>query len=221
MEFTKDQLAQYMDHTLLKADATAEQLRTLCDEARALHTWSVCINPCNLVRAGKFLSGSEVKLCTVVGFPLGQMTSEAKAYETAEAVFNGAEEIDMVINVGRVKDGDLEYVREDIQAVVNAAQGKLTKVILETCLLTPEEIRSVCQIAKAAGADFVKTSTGFSTGGAKVEDIRLMRETVGPQMGVKASGGIRTLNDAIAMIEAGATRLGVSASVKILEEIGK
>lgn len=221
MEFTKEQLAQYMDHTLLKADATTDQLRTLCDEARALQTWSVCINPSNLIKASEFLAGSGVRLCTVVGFPLGQMTSEAKAYETAEAVFNGAEEIDMVINVGRVKDGDFEYVREDIQAVVNAAQGKLTKVILETCLLTPEEIRTVCQIAQAAGADFVKTSTGFSTGGARVEDVRLMRETVGPGMGVKASGGIRTLADAIAMIEAGATRLGVSASVKILEEIGK
>ncbi len=221
MEFTKEQLAQYMDHTLLKADATTDQLRTLCDEARALQTWSVCINPSNLIKASEFLAGSGVRLCTVVGFPLGQMTSEAKAYETAEAVFNGAEEIDMVINVGRVKDGDFEYVREDIQAVVNAAQGKLTKVILETCLLTPEEIRTVCQIAQAAGADFVKTSTGFSTGGARVEDVRLMRETVGPGMGVKASGGIRTLPDAIAMIEAGATRLGVSASVKILEEIGK
>ena len=219
MEYSKHQLAQLMDHTLLKADATKEQLRQLCDEARTYHTWSVCINPSNLEQAKEYLEGSEVKLCTVVGFPLGQMTSEAKAYETAEAVFRGADEIDMVINVGRVKDGDYDYVREDIQTVVNAAQDKLTKVILETCLLEQDEIVKVCQIAKAAGADFVKTSTGFSTAGAKAEDVRLMRETVGPEMGVKASGGIRTLADAITMIDAGATRLGVSASVKILEGV--
>ena len=219
MEFSTKQLAQMMDHTLLKADATDQQLKTLCEEAKAFETWSVCINPSNIDRAKDYLEGSDVKLCTVVGFPLGQMTSEAKAYETAEAIFKGADEIDMVINVGRVKDGDFEYVREDIQAVVNAAQGKLTKVILETCLLDSEEIATVCKIAQAAGADFVKTSTGFSTGGATIEDVRLMRETVGPDMGVKASGGIRTLKDALAMIEAGATRLGVSASVSILKEM--
>lgn len=219
MDYSRYELAQFMDHTLLKADATREQLRTLCDEARKYQTYSVCINPCNLETAKEFLKGSDVRLCTVVGFPLGQMTSEAKAYETAEAVFLGADEIDMVINVGRVKDKDYEAVREDIQAVVNSAQGKLTKVILETCLLEPAEIAEVCRIAKAAGADFVKTSTGFSTGGATVEAVRLMRETVGPDMGVKASGGIRTLADALAMIEAGATRLGVSASVRIIEEM--
>ncbi len=219
MEYSKKELAQMMDHTLLKADATDQQLRDLCREAMDHETWSVCINPSNIERAKDYLTGSEVKLCTVVGFPLGQMSSEAKAFETSEAVFKGADEIDMVINVGRVRDGDLEYVREDIQAVVNAAQGKLTKVILETCLLEKDEIVRVCEIARAAGADFVKTSTGFSTGGATVEDVRLMRETVGPDMGVKASGGIRSLKDALAMIEAGASRLGVSASVKILEEM--
>lgn len=219
MKYSTKQLAQMMDHTLLKADATDQQLETLCEEAKAFETWSVCINPGNIDRAKDYLEGSDVKLCTVVGFPLGQMTSEAKAYETAEAVFKGADEIDMVINVGRVKDGDFEYVREDIQAVVNASQGKLTKVILETCLLNSEEIRTVCKIAQAAGADFVKTSTGFSTGGATIENVRLMRETVGPDMGVKASGGIRTLKDTLAMIEAGATRLGVSASVSILKEM--
>lgn len=219
MKYSTKQLAQMMDHTLLKADATDQQLEILCEEAKAFETWSVCINPGNIDRAKDYLEGSDVKLCTVVGFPLGQMTSEAKAYETAEAVFKGADEIDMVINVGRVKDGDFEYVREDIQAVVNAAQGKLTKVILETCLLNSEEIRTVCKIAQAAGADFVKTSTGFSTGGATIENVRLMRETVGPDMGVKASGGIRTLKDTLAMIEAGATRLGVSASVSILKEM--
>lgn len=221
MEYSTKQLAQMMDHTLLKADATDQQLKTLCEEAKAFETWSVCINPSNIDRAKDYLEGSDVKLCTVVGFPLGQMTSEAKAYETAEAIFKGADEIDMVVNVGRVKDGDFEYVREDIQAVVNAAQGKLTKVILETCLLDSEEIATVCKIAQAAGADFVKTSTGFSTGGATIEHVRLMRETVGPDMGVKASGGIRTLKDALAMIEAGATRLGVSASVSILKEMNE
>ncbi len=219
MEYSKYDLAQFMDHTLLKADASRTQLEALCKEARDNRVWSVCINPCNLEAAKELLEGSEVKLCTVVGFPLGQMTSETKAYETAEAVFLGADEIDMVINVGRVKDKDYDYVREDIQAVVNAAQGKLTKVILETCLLEKEEIAQVCKIAKAAGADFVKTSTGFSAGGARAEDVRLMRETVGNEMGVKASGGIRKLKDALEMIEAGATRLGVSASVRILEEI--
>lgn len=219
MQYTKEQLAKFMDHTLLKADATGEQLEKLCLEAREYGTFSVCINPCNLKRAGELLEGSGVKRCTVVGFPLGQMTSEAKAFETSEAVFNGADEIDMVINVGRVKDGDFDYVREDIQAVVNDAKGQLTKVILETSLLSMDEIAEVCRLAKAAGADFVKTSTGFSTGGAKIEEVRLMRETVGPDLGVKASGGIRTLKDALAMIEAGATRLGVSASIDILKEL--
>ncbi len=221
MQYTKEQLAKFMDHTLLKPDATRGQLEKLCSEAREYGTFSVCINPCNLKPASELLEGSGVKLCTVVGFPLGQMTSEAKAFETSEAVFAGADEIDMVINVGRVKDGDLEYVREDIQSVVNAAQGRLTKVILETSLLTKTEIAEVSRIAKACGADFVKTSTGFSTSGAKLEDVRLMRETVGADMGVKASGGIRTLADALAMIEAGATRLGVSASIEILEELNE
>lgn len=221
MQYTKEQLAKFMDHTLLKPDATRGQLEKLCSEAREYGTFSVCINPCNLKPASELLEGSGVKLCTVVGFPLGQMTSEAKAFETSEAVFAGADEIDMVINVGRVKDGDLEYVREDIQSVVNAAQGRLTKVILETSLLTKTEIAEVSRIAKACGADFVKTSTGFSTSGAKLEDVRLMRETVSADMGVKASGGIRTLADALAMIEAGATRLGVSASIEILEELNE
>ena len=219
MNYSKYDLAQYMDHTLLKAEATKQDLTKLCEEAKKYHTYSVCINPCNLTSASELLEGTDVKLCTVVGFPLGQMTSEAKAFETSEAVFHGADEIDMVINVGRAKDHDYDYVREDIQAVVNAAQGKLTKVILEICLLDEDEIVEVCKIAKAAGADFVKTSTGFSTGGATLEAVRLMRQTVGVDMGVKASGGIRTLAQAMAMIDAGATRLGVSASVKIIEEL--
>lgn len=219
MKYTKQQLAKFMDHTLLKADSRGEQLVKLCSQAREYGTFSVCINPSNLDRARELLKGSGVKLCTVVGFPLGQMTSEAKAFETSEAVFHGADEIDMVINVGRLKDGDIEYVREDIQAVVNAAKGKLTKVILETCLLTKDEIREACLLAKAAEADFVKTSTGFADSGATIEDVRLMRETVGTDMGVKASGGIRTLSDALAMLEVGASRLGVSASVDILKEL--
>lgn len=209
-------LAKYIDHTLLKADATRAELETLCKEARAYGFFSVCVNPSNIEAAKELLQGSDVKVCTVVGFPLGQMTTEAKSFETKEAIFRGAEEIDMVLNVGRLKDKDLEYVREDIEAVVLAAGGVLTKVILETCLLTEEEKITACKIAKAAGADFVKTSTGFSTGGATKEDIALMRETVGSGMGVKASGGVRTYEDAMTMIEHGATRIGASASVNIV-----
>lgn len=216
---TKNQWAQIMDHTLLAPDATQEDLKKLCQEAIEAETWSVCIHPSNIPMAKELLDGSSVKICTVVGFPLGQMTSEAKSFETAEAIFNGADEVDMVINVGRLKDGNEDYVREDIQAVVNSAKNTLVKVILETCLLTNEEIATACKIAKAAGADFVKTSTGFSKAGATVEHVKLMRETVGENMGVKASGGIRDLATAKAMVEAGATRLGVSASMKILSEV--
>lgn len=219
MTYDRKSLAQMMDHTLLKPEATDKDLEKLCQEAKAAGTWSVCINPCNIPRAKDLLEGSDVKICTVVGFPLGQMTTEAKAFETSEAVFNGAQEVDMVINVGRLKEGDLDYVREDIQAVVNASQGRLVKVILETCLLEEAEIKNACLAAKAAGADFVKTSTGFNKQGASIKAVRIMHETVGDSMGVKASGGIRSLEDANNMIEAGATRLGVSASMKILEEI--
>ncbi|PKK40317.1 Deoxyribose-phosphate aldolase [Clostridiaceae bacterium JG1575] len=219
MQYTKQELAKTMDHTLLRADATKKEVEKLCQEALEWGTFSVCINPCNIPLAKELLAESQVAVCTVVGFPLGQMTTEAKAFETAEAVFAGADEVDMVINVGRLKDGDFDYVRDDIQSVVQSANGKLTKVILETCLLTPEEIRTASKLAQEAGADFVKTSTGFSKGGATVEAVRMMREVVGPKMGVKASGGIRTLADAKAMLEAGATRLGVSASGAILSEL--
>ncbi|MBO1265725.1 deoxyribose-phosphate aldolase [Proteiniclasticum sp. SCR006] len=212
-------LARHIDHTLLKPDAVEAELVKLCEEAREHKFFSVCINPCNIEKAKALLEGTDTKICTVVGFPLGQMTTEAKSFETNEAVLLGAEEVDMVINVGKLKDKDYEYVLEDIRAVVLAAKGVLTKVIIETCLLTDEEKVKACELAKDAGADYVKTSTGFSKGGATKEDIALMRKTVGPEMGVKASGGIRTLEDAMGMIENGATRLGLSASVSIVNEL--
>jgi len=217
----KLKLAKYIDHTLLKPDATEKDLVKLCEEAREHKFFSVCINACNIEKAKELLKGTDTKVCTVVGFPLGQMTTEAKSFETKEAVFLGAEEIDMVINIGKLKDMDYEYVLEDIRSVVLAASGQLTKVIIETCLLTDEEKIKACQIAQDAGADFVKTSTGFSKGGATKEDIALMRKTVGKEMGVKASGGIRTLEDALAMIENGATRLGCSAGIAILSGLDK
>ena len=212
-------LARHIDHTLLKPDAVEAELVKLCEEAREHKFFSVCINPCNIEKAKELLQGTDTKICTVVGFPLGQMTTEAKSFETNEAILLGAEEVDMVINVGKLKDKDYDYVLEDIRAVVLAAKGVLTKVIIETCLLTDEEKVKACELAKDAGADYVKTSTGFSKGGATKEDIALMRKTVGPEMGVKASGGIRTLEDAMGMIENGATRLGLSASVSIVNEL--
>ncbi len=211
-------IASYIDHTLLKANATEAQIRRLCGEAKEYQFASVCVNTCYVPLAAELLKGSGVKTCCVVGFPLGAMSTEAKAYEAADAVKNGAEEVDMVINVGAVKFGNWDYVAKDIEAVVKASHDKaLVKVIIETCLLTDEEKVMACTAAKEAGADFVKTSTGFSTGGATVEDIRLMRETVGAEMGVKASGGIRTYEDAAAMIEAGATRIGASSGIAIVE----
>ena len=215
----KINLAKHIDHTLLKPDAVEAELIKLCAEAREHKFFSVCINPSNIEKAKELLEGTDTKVCTVVGFPLGQMTTESKSFETNEAILLGAEEVDMVINIGKLKDQDYEYVLEDIRAVVLAAKGVLTKVIIETCLLTDEEKVKACELAKDAGADFVKTSTGFSKAGATREDIALMRKTVGPEMGVKASGGIRTLEDAMGMIESGATRLGLSASVSILNEL--
>ena len=212
-------LAKHIDHTLLKPDGTEAELIKLCEEAKEYKFFSVCVNPCNIEKAKELLKASDTKICTVVGFPLGQMTTEAKSFETKEAVFLGAEEVDMVINIGKLKDGDYDYVLEDIRAVVLAAGGVLTKVIIESCLLTDEEKVKACELAKAAGADYVKTSTGFSKSGATKEDIALMRKTVGPEMGVKASGGIRTLEDALAMIENGASRLGLSASVSIVNSL--
>ncbi|MDE6893354.1 MAG: deoxyribose-phosphate aldolase [Lachnospiraceae bacterium] len=203
------------DHTILKAEATRESVKKICDEAKAYGFMSVCVNGYYTAYAAKELEGTEVKVCTVVGFPLGQMATEAKAAETAIAVRDGASEIDMVINVGALKDGLYDVVREDILGVKKACGGALLKVIIETCLLTEEEKVKACQLAKEAGADFVKTSTGFSTGGAKAGDVALMRKTVGSKMGVKASGGIRDKETAMAMTEAGADRLGTSQTVAI------
>ncbi len=210
-------LAKYIDHTLLKADAREQQIVKLCVEARENQFASVCVNPGYVPLASKELAGSGVKTCCVIGFPLGATTTESKVLETIDSIKKGAEEVDMVINVGQVKSGNWVYVKKDIEDVVTAARGKaLVKVIIETCLLTDEEKVKVCAIAKMAGADFVKTSTGFSTGGATVEDIRLMRQTVGPDMGVKASGGVRDYQTAMAMIEAGATRIGTSNGISIV-----
>lgn len=209
-------LAGKIDHTLLKPEATEAEIRTLCEEARKHGFYSVCVNPANVALSAQQLAGSDVKVCTVVGFPLGATTSEVKAFETRDAIGNGAQEIDMVINVGALKSAQMDRVEADIRAVVEAAAGVPVKVILETCLLTDDEKVVACKASKSAGAAFVKTSTGFSKGGATVADIRLMRQTVGPEMGVKASGGVRDLATAIAMVEAGATRLGASASVAIV-----
>lgn len=214
----KAQIAKMIDHTILKAEATESEIIKLCKEAIHYNFASVCVNPSMVPVAAKELKGTHVKVCTVIGFPLGATTTEVKAFETKDVIEKGATEVDMVINVGKLKERNLEYVKNDIKAVVEAAKGKaLTKVIIETCLLTEEEKIIACKLSKEVGADFVKTSTGFSTGGATVEDIKLMRETVGPEMGVKASGGVRSKKDALAMIENGATRIGASASIAICE----
>lgn len=211
------ELNRYIDHTLLKQDATKEQILKLVEEAKYYEFASVCVNPTWVSLAAKELAESVVKVCTVIGFPLGANTPATKAFETKDAIANGADEVDMVINVGALKSGDLDLVETDIRAVVEAANGTLVKVIIETCLLTDEEKVLACQLAQKAGADFVKTSTGFSTGGATVADVALMRQTVGPDMGVKASGGARSLADAQAFVEAGATRIGTSSGVAIVE----
>jgi deoxyribose-phosphate aldolase len=210
-------LAGIIDHTLLKPEATEAEVEKLCQEARDYRFCSVCVNTSWVSRCRDLLRGSGVKVCCVVGFPLGAMDSRTKAYETREAIGNGADEIDMVLNIGALKSGDLATVEKDIRAVVQAARGKVTKVILETGLLTDPEKVAACQLSKKAGATFVKTSTGFAKGSAATEaDIALMRKTVGPRMGVKASGGVRTLADAQKMIAAGATRIGASSGVAIL-----
>ena len=210
-------LNKYIDHTLLKADATAEQIKKLCAEARQYDFASVCVNSCHVPLAKAELQGTDVKVCCVVGFPLGACFTEAKAYEAALSVEKGAEEVDMVINIGAAKEGNWELVERDIKAVVDACHPKaILKVIIETCLLTDEEKRQACLCAQRAGADFVKTSTGFSVSGATPEDVALMRETVGPDMGVKAAGGVRSTEDADKMISSGATRLGTSSGVKLM-----
>ncbi|ATP39460.1 deoxyribose-phosphate aldolase [Solibacillus sp. R5-41] len=208
--------AKMIDHTLLKAEATVEQFQKICDEAKQYFFASVCVNPTWVKFCAEQLAGTDVKVCTVIGFPLGASTSAVKAYETKDAIANGAGEIDMVINIGALKDGQFNVVLEDIKAVVNAANGTLVKVIIEACLLTDEEKVKACELAVEAGADFVKTSTGFSTGGATAEDIALMRKTVGPTIGVKASGGVRSLEDMKTMIDNGATRIGASSGVAIM-----
>lgn len=208
--------ANMFDHTLLKADATKAQVEKICEEAVAYQFASVCVNSYYTKFVAEKLSGSGVMTCTVVGFPLGQMSTKAKAAETKIAVEDGAEEIDMVINVGALKEGSYDVVLEDIKAVKAACGKAHLKVIIETCLLTDEEKVKACELSKEAGADFVKTSTGFSTGGATAEDVTLMRKTVGPELGVKASGGIRDKATAEKMVQAGANRLGTSATIAII-----
>jgi len=210
-------LARYIDHTLLKPDATARAIEQLCAQAREHGFCAVCVNGSRVELARHFLDGSEVKVATVVGFPLGAADSDAKRFETEVAIDHGAQEIDVVLNLGRLKDGDDKYVLRELRDVVEAADERTVKVILEACLLTREEKIRACELVVEAGAHFVKTSTGFSTGGATIEDVKLLREIVGPKFGVKAAGGIRDTATALAMIEAGATRLGTSSGVTIVQ----
>lgn len=213
------EIQKFIDHTLLKPEATEEQVKKICEEAKEYKFASVCVNPYYASLVSKELKGTDVNTCVVIGFPLGANTKEVKAFEAKQAIGNGAKEVDMVINIGALKDKKYDVVKEDIKAVINEAYGKaLVKVIIETCLLTDEEKVSACKISKEAGADFVKTSTGFSTEGAKKEDVKLMRKTVGENIGVKASGGIRDYKTSLEMIDAGASRIGASAGIKIVEE---
>ncbi|MGL4796692.1 MAG: deoxyribose-phosphate aldolase [Paraclostridium sp.] len=213
-----NKVANMIDHTVLKAFTTTEDVKVICKEAKEYNFFSVCINPTHIELAKKELEGSDVKVCTVIGFPLGANTPEVKAFETKDAIAKGADEVDMVINIGALKDKNYDLVLKDIKAVVDAADKKaLVKVIIETCYLTDEEKKIACELSVKAGTDFVKTSTGFGTGGSTPEDIKLMRDVVGPNIGVKASGGVRNLNDADAVINAGASRIGASASIAIVE----
>lgn len=212
---------KYFDHTLLAANATRSEVEQLCKEAKEYDFMSVCVNPYFVPLAKKELAGSNVKVCTVIGFPLGQMSTKAKVFEANDAVKMGADEVDMVINVSALKDQDYDYVRNEIHEIKEACEGKLLKAILECCYLSKEEIKKASELAKEAGADFVKTSTGFGKGGAKAEDVKIMRETVGSDMGVKAAGGIHTLADFKAMVDAGANRIGCSHSIQIMEESKK
>ncbi|ABP90051.1 deoxyribose-phosphate aldolase [Streptococcus suis] len=209
-------LNKYIDHTILKPETTQEQVEKILAEAKEYDFASVCVNPTWVALAAESLKDSDVKVCTVIGFPLGANTPAVKAFETKDAISNGADEIDVVINIGALKTGNYDLVLEDIKAVVAASGDKLVKVIIEACLLTDDEKVKGCQLSQEAGADYVKTSTGFSTGGATVADVALMRKTVGPDMGVKASGGARSYEDAIAFIEAGASRIGASSGVAIM-----
>lgn len=212
-------LAKMIDHTNLKASTVKEEILKLTKEAKEYQFASVCVNPTWVELAAQELKGTDVKVCTVIGFPLGANTKEVKIYETKDAIEKGAQEIDMVINIGKLKDGDYDYVESEIAGVVQASKGKaIVKVIIETCLLTDDEKKQVCSVAVKAGADFVKTSTGFSTGGATIDDVSLMRKTVGAHVGVKASGGIRTKEDAQAIVHAGATRIGASSGIAIVSQ---
>lgn len=207
---------RFIDHTLLKPDASVEAIKSLCEEAKHYHFMSVCVNPGFVPLCASLLKGSDVKVCTVIGFPLGATLTASKVFETSAAVDAGAEEIDMVINVSQLKAKNDAYVRQEIAEIKKACKGRLLKVIIETCLLNDEEKERACRLSVEAGADFVKTSTGFSTGGATVADIALMRKTVGPNIGVKASGGVRTYEGMLEMIAAGATRIGTSSGPKII-----
>ena len=209
--------AKYIDHTLLKPESTRAQIDKIIEEAKSFNFKSVCINPTHVKYAAEQLKGSDVLVCTVIGFPLGASTTETKMFEVEDAIKNGASEVDMVINIGALKDGRFDEVQKDIEGVVGAANGKTVKVIIETCLLTDEEKVKASELSKAAGADFVKTSTGFAGGGATPEDVKLMKDTVGEDLEVKASGGVRNLDDFHQMLEAGATRIGASAGVQIVQ----
>ena len=207
---------KYIDHTILKPETTKAQILTLCEEAKQFNFASVCVNPTWVATCANELKGTDVKVCTVIGFPLGANTSKVKAYETKMAIEEGADEVDMVINIGALKAGDMDTVYQDIQAVVDASQGHCVKVIIETCLLTDEEKVLACQQAMKAKATFVKTSTGFSTGGATVHDVALMKQTVGDHCEVKASGGVKTFEDMEAMVNAGASRIGTSSGISLM-----
>jgi deoxyribose-phosphate aldolase len=216
MPITTPELASLIDHTLLRPDATLPEIEKLCAEAKEHRFFSVCINPYWISSARPLLKGSDVKICTVVGFPLGATLPQAKAHETRDVVLAGADEVDMVLNIGAVMEGHWNFIEHEVHEVVSQAKGLTVKVILETCLLNPEQIASACQSSVRGGASFVKTSTGFSKSGASLENVRLMRKTVGDKTGVKASGGIRSRAEALAMIEAGASRLGTSSGLSIV-----
>ena len=207
-----------IDHTVLKADTPLETVKRICDEAMEYGFASVCINPCHVAYCADYLKDSDVNVCTVVGFPLGANTSAVKAFETKDAIANGADEIDMVMNIGALKDKNYDLVRDDIKAVVEAANGTLVKVILETCLLTEDEIKKACELCVEAKADYVKTSTGFSTRGATIEDVQIMKAAVQGKAKVKAAGGVRTHEDMVKIVEAGADRIGTSAGCSLVEK---
>ena len=211
-------LSKYIDHTLLKADASIEAIKKLCEEAKEYDFKSVCVNPCNITLCKELLQGSDVLVCTVIGFPLGQMSTEAKVFEAKDAIEKGAQEVDMVLNIGRLKDGQLDYVTDEIAKIKQACGSTTLKVIIETCLLTDEEKVNACNCILKAGADFVKTSTGFSTAGATFEDVALFKKTVGDKCFIKAAGGVRSHEDMLKMIELGANRIGTSSGTKLIEK---